>query len=79
MIASFLQENEITGVWGAWGNSQKKGDPLDLGKRLLLQRLKELGVEIFYFGKLSKSGNPYHPLCLKRIKAVISKPNRRYL
>ena len=79
VIANFLKEYKITEVWGAWGNPQKKGDPLDLGKQLLLQRLKELGVEIFYFGGLSKSGNPYHPLYLKRIKAEISKPNRRYL
>lgn len=65
IVANFLIEKNIKEVWGAWGDSQKPGDPIDLGKQMLLKRLGEIGVQVFYFGRLSKAGNPHHPLYLK--------------
>lgn len=74
VIISFLQKHQIKEVWGAWGEPLRKGDPFDSGRQLLLEKLKEQNVGIFYFGQLNKSGNPHHPLYLK-----IDKTNQHFL
>lgn len=65
VIANFLWEYNIKEVWGAWGDS-KKGSALAEGKRMLLEKLRELGVKVFYYGAPTKSDNPRHPRCVSR-------------
>lgn len=65
VVMEYLRETGIKEVWGAWGNPQKEGDPVDRGKRMLLERFRESGIRVFYFGGLTKKGNPRHPLYLK--------------
>lgn len=61
IIKRFLLEKNIKEVWGAWGN-QNNIEALEKGKQALLDMLNEIGVKVFYFGTLTKSGNPKHPL-----------------
>lgn len=65
VIANFLREYNIKEVWGAWGDS-KKGSALAEGKQMLLERLRDLGVKVFYYGGLTKLKNPRHPRCVSR-------------
>ena len=37
-------------------------EALKNGKSELLKMLSDIGVKVFYFGTLTKSGNPRHPL-----------------
>lgn len=60
-IRKFLVENNIKEIWGAWGDD-KNLKPLTKGKQQLITMLTDIGVKVFYFGTLTKSGNPRHPL-----------------
>lgn len=61
IVRRFLLEKNIKEVWGAWGN-QNNIEALEKGKSALLDMLDEISVKVFYFGTLTKSGNPKHPL-----------------
>lgn len=60
-IGKYLIENNIKEVFGAWGND-KNLEALIKGKQQLLTLLTGLGIKVYYFGTLTKSGNPRHPL-----------------
>ena len=60
-IREFLSANSIKEVWGAWGNDYGI-ESLKKGKQLLKSMLLEQEVKVFYFGTLTKDGNPRHPL-----------------
>ena len=60
-IRKFLVENNIKEIWGAWGDD-KNLKPLTKGKQQLITMLTDIGVKVFYFGTITKSGNPRHPL-----------------
>ncbi|MEF2920657.1 MAG: DUF1643 domain-containing protein [Acutalibacteraceae bacterium] len=60
-IKKFLVENNIKEVWGAWGDD-KKLNQLIKGKQQLLTMIADIGVKVFYFGTLTRKGNPRHPL-----------------
>ena len=60
VIADFLTEHNILEVWGAWGNSTNP--TLKEAKSQLLSMLKNMGIKVYYFGTLTKNGNPRHPL-----------------
>ena len=74
-IIDYIEKNKTTEVWGAWGQLKRK--PLLEGKKELLKKLKEKKIKIFTFTKLTKSGDPVHPLC--RRKQDISKKGQRYI
>lgn len=61
IIKRFLVENGIAEVWGAWGDDVNNQTLLN-GKIQLISMLKSIGVKIYYFGTLTKKGNPRHPL-----------------
>ena len=61
VIKDFITENNITEVWAAWGDD-KGIIPLRKGKEQLIPMIKDLGVNIYYYGTLTKAGNPGHPL-----------------
>ncbi len=61
VIKKFLIANHITEVFGAWGDD-KKVEALIKGRTALLSTLKEMGVKVYHFGTLTKSGNPRHIL-----------------
>ncbi len=61
VIRDYLIDNHIKEVWGAWGNDNGI-DALVKGKKDLLKMLNEIGVKVYYFGTLTKDGNPRHPL-----------------
>ncbi|GHU86607.1 hypothetical protein FACS1894153_3970 [Bacteroidia bacterium] len=63
VIANVIDEYHIEKLWGAWGNMPHKN--LGRAKKDLMKLLQEKNIKIFHFGKLSKSGNPHHPLYLK--------------
>ncbi len=60
-MRKYLVENEINEVWGAWGDD-KNLEALIKGKQQIKSMLSEIGVRVYYFGTLTKSGNPRHPL-----------------
>lgn len=60
-IEKYLVDNNISEVWGAWGDD-KKIEALVRGKQQLLAMLSRIGVKVFYFGTLTKNGNPRHPI-----------------
>lgn len=60
-IKKFLVEHNILEVWGAWGDD-KGIDALKKGKEALLSVLNKNNIKVFYFGTLTKSGNPRHIL-----------------
>ena len=61
-IRKFLKDNNISEVWGAWGDNRFNLKALNEGKDQLLKMLSEIGVKVFYFGTLTRKGNPRHPL-----------------
>ncbi|MBO5231086.1 MAG: DUF1643 domain-containing protein [Clostridia bacterium] len=61
IIKNFLIENNIKEVWGAWGND-KNINALVCGKNQLITMLKDMGIKVYYFGTLTKKGNPRHPI-----------------
>lgn len=60
-IKKYLVENNVSEVWGAWGDN-KNITALINGKQQLLAMLSEIGVKVYYFGTLTKNGNPRHPI-----------------
>lgn len=60
-IKKYLIENKISEVWGAWGDIDNI-EALVKGKKQLLDMLSQIGVRVFYFGTLTKAGNPRHAL-----------------
>lgn len=67
VIDKFLQCNpDITEVWGAWGDINE--EVLKLGKKEVLKLLKSKNINVFYFVKKTKHGNPPHPLNRKIAK-----------
>lgn len=60
-IKTYLLENKISEVWGAWGDDQKL-KALTEGRKQMLAMLSGIGVRVYYFGTLTKKGNPRHPL-----------------
>jgi hypothetical protein len=76
IIKDFLKENKINEVFGAWGDLYY--NPLMKGKNHVIEMLKKIGVKIFYFGTLTKQGNPRHPL-QRYEKWIISEENKKYL
>ena len=75
-ILDFLCKNNIKEVWGAWGNLNHPS--LKEGKRLLLSSFKKHGIEVYSFAKLTKRGEPVHPLN-RRVKQNFSKRTKKYL
>ena len=77
IIQEFLVDNKISEVWGAWGNS---GNILTLieAKKSLLTMLKNNRIRVFYFGTLTKEGNPRHPL-QRNETVVFDESNKNYL
>jgi len=77
IIRNFLLENKITEVWAAWGDDNGY-EPLIKGREHLISMLKSIGVKIYYYGTLTKSGNPRHPL--QRVeKCNFTSGNKHYL
>lgn len=62
-ITALCNQYNIREIWGAWGDPPH--DNLTRSKEILLTRLRAENIDIFYFGELTKSGNPRHPLYLK--------------
>ncbi len=60
-IKKYLLENNIKEVWGAWGDDRNLKH-LRQGRQELLSMFKSIGVKVYYFGTLTKQGNPRHPL-----------------
>ena len=60
-ICDYLVNNNITEVWGAWGDD-KRIESLKIAKQNLLKVLSDKEIKIYYFGTLTKGGNPRHPL-----------------
>lgn len=60
-IKKYLTDNNINEVWGAWGDNDNI-EAIKKGKEDLMDMLKQINVKIFYFGTLTKSSNPRHPL-----------------
>lgn len=61
VICKFLIENKITEVWAAWGDDRGY-EPLIRGRIQLISMLRDIGVRIYYYGTLTNSNNPRHPL-----------------
>lgn len=59
IIFKYLKENNITEVFGAWGDGDNP-NVLNESKNQLIPLLKENNIRIFHFG-LTGSGNPKHP------------------
>lgn len=60
-IRKYLIENNINEVWGAWGDDNGL-EPLVKGKQQVKFMLSIIGVRVYYFGTLTKMGNPRHPI-----------------
>lgn len=60
-ICEYLAKKGIKEVWGAWGDDQGL-KPLMTARQELLNALSDKGIKTYYFGTLTKSGNPRHPL-----------------
>lgn len=61
VMKEYLIENGVNEVWGAWGDD-KGIAALRKGKQQLKSVLSAIGVKVYYFGSLTKMGNPRHPL-----------------
>ena len=59
--SNVIVENNIKEVWGAWGNDSNI-DVLIKGKEQVKDMLSSIGVKVYYFGTLTKEGNPRHPI-----------------
>jgi hypothetical protein len=74
-IESYLLAHNVKEVWGAWGNL--KYEALKVGKDAILEMLNRHGIKVFYFGELTKSGNPRHPLYMA--SDLIGNDKKNYL
>ncbi|WP_101772275.1 DUF1643 domain-containing protein [Peptostreptococcus faecalis] len=70
------KKNKIKEVWGAWGDLNYES--LKIGKSRLLKLLEELDIRVFYFGTLTKNGNPRHPI-QRQEKGGILNSNKEYI
>ena len=61
IIKEYLINKNIDEIWAAWGDIHNI-ESLCEGKRALLSMLSEINVRAFYYGTLTKSLNPRHPL-----------------
>jgi hypothetical protein len=73
-IIDTIKKHNAKEVWGAWGDIDVKKDYLTDVKNDVVKALKENNINIFYFGNLTKLGNPRHPLYIK-----IDFNNKNYL
>lgn len=60
-VRNYLVENKINEVWGAWGDDKNLVTLIN-GKQQMKSMLSKNGVRVYYFGTLTKMGNPRHPL-----------------
>ena len=60
-IKKYIMENNIKEVWVAWGDDNNI-ESLKKGKQQLQEMLFKNNIKMYYFGSLTKSGNPRHPL-----------------
>jgi hypothetical protein len=58
VITHVLAGNEISEVWGAWGDLPNA--TIRRAKPGVLQALSALGTRVFYFGDLTAKGEPRH-------------------
>jgi hypothetical protein len=58
-IVKRLKKYGVREVVGAWGDL--KVPALRRAKNLVLAELRAAGIEIYYYGALTKAGNPRHP------------------
>lgn len=58
-IIKRLRKLGVKSVLGAWGDL--KHPALKRAKADVLKRLKKAGIEVYYFGSLTRNGNPRHP------------------
>lgn len=77
IIREFLIEYDINEVWGAWGNTNGI-ETLKLAREGILNMLEDINVRVYYFGTLSKEGNPRHPL-QRNEKVVFDEKCKKYL
>lgn len=77
IIRKFLIKHSIDEVWGAWGNTNGIGT-LKVAREGILNMLGEINVRVYYFGTLSKEGNPRHPL-QRNEKIDFDEKNKKYL
>lgn len=61
VMKKYLTENGVKEIFCAWGND-KGIKALIEGRKQMTEMLNEIGVKMFYFGTLTKDGNPRHPL-----------------
>ncbi|HIW21783.1 MAG TPA: DUF1643 domain-containing protein [Candidatus Dorea intestinavium] len=76
IIEKYLIENKITEIYGAWGDLHF--ETLKKGKEKVIELLKKLDIKVFYFGTLTKQGNPRHPI-QRQEKWEISVANKKYI
>ena len=60
-MKNYIIEHKIKEVWGAWGDDNNI-DALIKGKAQMKSMFLEIGVKVYYYGTLTKMGNPRHPL-----------------
>ena len=77
IIRNFLIEHGIKEVWGAWGNTNGI-TTLKLAREGILSMLNDINVRVYYFGTLSKEGNPRHPL-QRNEKVLFDEKFKKYL
>ena len=70
-IIELLEIQSIKEVWSAWGDL--KHNNLKIAAQELKTCLQNKGIKFFGFDKLTKAGNPRHPLYLK-----IDKEKKQY-
>ena len=75
IIRDFLLEHNIREVWGAWGDT-KGIKTLKQAKDSLLNMFASENVCVYYFGTLTKEGNPRHPL-QRNEKVIFDEKNRK--
>ena len=74
-----LSLSDQPAIWAAWGNIIMKRDYLMDCMRDFLADGKAAGASWFTAGPLLKSGNPHHPLYLKRDTALLEFDIESYL
>ncbi|MFS2242364.1 DUF1643 domain-containing protein [Microbacterium sp. OR16] len=58
-IVKRVRKLGVKRILGAWGDL--KHPALKRARSDVLKRLKKAGIEVYYFGSLTKNGNPRHP------------------
>jgi hypothetical protein len=78
-FAYLLRLSSRPAVWAAWGNIIQKRPYLRDCLRDMAALAQEAGAYWFTAGKVLKSGNPHHPLYLRRDTALIPFDIQAYL